>query len=138
MTNGFEIDHIGIAVKSIEQAFRFYEALGWKDMKVEVVESEKVKVGFIEFNNSVSIELLEATSSDSPIAKFIEKRGEGIHHICMRVPDVQKSLDGLKDDGFRLVNEMPKAGAKGCWVAFVHPTAANGVLIELSQGGHHG
>jgi methylmalonyl-CoA/ethylmalonyl-CoA epimerase len=136
MTPGFEIDHIGIAVKSIDQAFGFYKALGWKDMNVEVVESEKVKVGFIEFNNSVSIELLEATSSDSPIAKFIEKRGEGIHHICMRVPKVQKSLDQLKDEDYRLVNEMPKAGAKGCWVAFVHPSSSNGVLIELSEGSH--
>lgn len=137
MKPGFEIDHIGVAVKSIDQAFKFYQALGWKDMRVEVVESEKVKVGFIEFENSVSIELLEPTSSDSPIAKFLEKRGEGIHHICMKVPNVQKSLDGLKSDGYKLVNEMPKAGAKGCWIAFVHPSAANGVLIELSEGGQH-
>ncbi|MEQ1876902.1 MAG: methylmalonyl-CoA epimerase [Bdellovibrionia bacterium] len=137
MIPGFEIDHIGVAVKSLDQAFKFYQSLGWKDMRVELVESEKVKVGFIEFANSVSIELLEPTSSDSPVAKFIEKRGEGIHHICMKVPDVQKSLDSLKDDGHRLVNEMPKAGAKGCWIAFVHPSAANGVLIELSEG-HHG
>ena len=136
MNSGFEIDHIGVAVKSIDQAFKFYQSLGWKDMRVEVVESEKVKVGFIEFDNSVSIELLEPTSSDSPVAKFIEKRGEGIHHICMKVPNVQKSLDRLKDDGHRLVNEMPKAGAKGCWIAFVHPSAANGVLVELSEGAH--
>jgi methylmalonyl-CoA/ethylmalonyl-CoA epimerase len=137
MIPGFEIDHIGIAVQSIDKAFGFYRSLGWSEMKVEVVESEKVKVGFIEFGNSVQIELLEPTSDESPIAKFIAKRGEGIHHICLRVPNVQKSLDGLKDDGFRLINEMPKAGAKGCWVAFVHPSAANGVLIELSEG-HHG
>jgi len=137
MNPGFEIDHIGIAVKSLDQAFRFYQSLGWGEMITEVVESEKVKVGFIEFNNSVSIELLEPTSPESPVAKFIEKRGEGIHHVCFRVPDVQKSLDHLNDDGFKLVNQMPKPGAKGCWVAFVHPSSANGVLIELSED-HHG
>jgi methylmalonyl-CoA/ethylmalonyl-CoA epimerase len=136
MKPNFEIDHIGIAVKSIEQAFKFYESLGWKDMHIEVVESEGVRVGFIEFNNDVSIELLEATTRESPIHKFIEKRGEGIHHICMRVPEIQKQLDRLKDDGHKLVNEMPKAGAKGCWVAFVHPSSTNGVLVELSEGYH--
>jgi len=137
MNPGFEIDHIGIAVKSFDQAFRFYQSLGWGEVITEAVESEKVKVGFIEFNNSVSIELLEPTSPESPVAKFIEKRGEGIHHVCFRVPDVQKSLYHLNDDGFKLVNQMPKPGAKGCWVAFVHPSSANGVLIELSED-HHG
>jgi methylmalonyl-CoA/ethylmalonyl-CoA epimerase len=136
MNPNHEIDHIGIAVKSLNQAFEFYRALGWSDMTVETVESEKVKVGFIEFGNNIQIELLEPTSTDSPVAKFIEKRGEGIHHICFRVPNVQKNLDQLKDAGKRLVNEMPKPGAKGCWIAFVHPSAANGVLIELSEGSH--
>src|SRR5688500_9118349 len=112
----FEIEHIGIAVRSIEQAFKFYKALGWNNLKTEIVESEKVKVGFVTFANNAHIELLEATSEDSPIAKFISKRGEGIHHICIRTDGVQKNLDDLKRRGFRLVNETAKSGAKNCMV----------------------
>jgi len=131
--NPKEIDHIGIAVNNIEKAFEFYKSLGWKDLKTEIVKSEKVRVGFISFGNNVHIELLEATEPDSPIAKFISKRGEGIHHICIRTEDVKEDLQKLKSKGHRLVNETPKEGAKNCWVAFVHPSSANGVLIELSQ-----
>jgi methylmalonyl-CoA/ethylmalonyl-CoA epimerase len=130
---GYEIDHIGIAVNSIESALPFYKALGFKDIKLEIVPTEKVKVAFIEFDNHSDIELLEPTSDDSVIRKFLDKSGEGIHHICFKTKDIQKSLDSLKAEGFRLVDESPRLGAKNCKVAFIHPKAANGVLIELSQ-----
>jgi len=140
MNPPFEVDHIGIAVKSIDKAFEFYKALGWSTLKVEEVPSEKVRVGFIEFGNQVHIELLEATSEDSPIAKFIAKRGEGIHHICIKTQNISDNLEVLKNKGYRLINEQAKAGAKNCMVAFVHPASANGVLLEFSesQGGDYG
>lgn len=130
---GYEIDHIGIAVNSIEAALPFYKALGFKDIKLEEVPSEKVKVAFIEFDNHSDIELLEPTTDDSVIRKFLDKSGEGIHHICFKTKDIQSSLNSLKSEGFRLVDETPRLGAKNCKVAFIHPKAANGVLIELSQ-----
>lgn len=134
----YKVNHIGIAVRSIEKAFEFYKALGWTSMKTEVVESEKVRVGFVEFANEMAIELLEPTSDDSTIAKFIEKRGEGIHHICIEVPNVNQNLDQLKKKGYKLVHEKAKPGAQGCMIAFIHPSSTNGVLLELSQmGGPH-
>lgn len=129
----FELDHIGIAVESLEEGFAFYRALGFTGMEIEEVPSEKVKVGFLHLANQANLELLEATSEDSPVAKFIEKRGAGIHHICLRVKGIEAVLERLKAQGIRLINETPKAGAHGCKVAFIHPSATGGVLIELSE-----
>ena len=125
------LDHIGIAVRSIE-AVKIYEALGLKIDHLENVETQKVRTAFLSVGDS-KLELLEPTSDDSPIAKFIEKRGEGIHHICFRVDDIEAHLAKLKAEGYRLVNESPVPGARGCRVAFLHPAAGNGVLIELSE-----
>ena len=125
------LDHIGIAVRSIE-AVKIYEALGLKIDHLESVETQKVRTAFLSVGDS-KLELLEPTSDDSPIAKFIEKRGEGIHHICFRVDDIEAHLAKLKAEGYRLVNESPVPGAHGCRVAFLHPAAGNGVLIELSE-----
>jgi methylmalonyl-CoA/ethylmalonyl-CoA epimerase len=126
-----KLDHIGIAVKSLDAA-NFYEALGLTIDHVETVETQKVKTAFLSVGDS-SLELLEPTSPDSTIAKFIEKRGEGIHHICLRVDDLETHLEILKAQGYRLINEAPVPGAHNCRVAFLHPSAANGVLIELSE-----
>ncbi len=127
-----KIDHIGIAVKSLEEAVRFYETLGVSVESYEEVPSQKVKVAFIKLGDS-NVELLEPTSEDSPVAKFLEKKGEGIHHLCYEVNDVSESLDIMKKDGMKLINEEPIKGAHGKLVAFVHPKSANGVLTELSQ-----
>lgn len=129
--NGTRLDHIGIAVRSIEAA-AIYQALGLAIDHVETVETQKVKTAFLSVGDS-NLELLEPTSPDSPVAKFIEKRGEGIHHLCFRVDDIDQHLENLKARGYRLINEAPVPGAHGCRVAFLHPTAGNGVLIELSQ-----
>jgi methylmalonyl-CoA/ethylmalonyl-CoA epimerase len=133
MNPPYEIEHIAIAVRSIKKAFEFYRVLGWSEPVIEEVPSEKVRVGFITFVNNVHIELLEATSEESPIAKFIAKRGEGIHHICVRTRNIDQDLKVLKASGFRLVNENAKPGAKGCFVAFVHPSSTSGTLLELSE-----
>ena len=125
------LDHIGIAVKSLDAA-RVYEALGLRIEHVEVVATQKVKTAFLSVGDS-SLELLEPTGPDSTIAKFIEKRGEGIHHICLRVENIEEHLERLKAQGYRLINEHPVPGAHGCRVAFLHPAAGNGVLIELSE-----
>jgi len=125
------LDHIGIAVRSIEAA-KIYEALGLNIDHVENIATQKVRTAFLSVGDS-NLELLEPTSDDSPIAKFIEKRGEGIHHICFRVDDIEAHLAKLKAEGYRLVNESPVPGAHGCRVAFLHPAAGNGVLIELSE-----
>jgi methylmalonyl-CoA/ethylmalonyl-CoA epimerase len=126
-----KLDHIGIAVKSLDAA-RIYSALGLKVDHVENVESQGVKTAFIEVGDT-NLELLEPLSADSPVAKFIDKRGEGIHHICFRVTDLESHLARLKKQGYRLINETPVPGAHGCRVAFLHPSAGNGVLIELSE-----
>lgn len=129
----FRLDHIGIAVQTLEEGAKFYRALGLGNMYVEVVEKEKVKVGMFEMANHARIELLEPTMDDSPVGKFLAKRGPGIHHICFRVPDLKKTLAKLKADGVRLINEEPSQGAHNCLIAFVHPSATGGVLIELSE-----
>jgi methylmalonyl-CoA/ethylmalonyl-CoA epimerase len=129
----YDMDHIGVAVRTLEEGKVFYEALGLGPMHVEEVASEKVKVGFFTLANGSRIELLEPTSSDSPIAKFLDKRGPGIHHICLRVDDIRAALVKLKAQGMQLINEEPKPGAHGCLVAFVHPKSTGGILIELSQ-----
>ena len=125
------LDHIGIAVRSLASA-KIYVDLGLTIEHVETVETQRVKTAFLSVGDS-NLELLEPTSPDSPIAKFIEKRGEGIHHICLRVDDLDAHLARLKAEGFRLINDAPVPGAHGCRVAFLHPSAGNGVLIELSE-----
>lgn len=125
------LDHIGIAVRSIAGA-KIYEALGLSVDHVENVETQGVRTAFLSAGDS-NLELLEPLSPDSTVAKFIEKRGEGIHHICFRVTNLEEHLDQLKKAGFRLINEVPVPGAHGCRVAFLHPAAGNGVLIELSE-----
>ncbi len=125
------LDHIGIAVRSLDAA-RIYRDLGLEIDHVETVESQGVRTAFLPVGDS-RLELLEPTGPDSPVAKHIEKRGEGIHHLCFRVADIDAELEKLKAKGYRLVNESPVPGAHGCRVAFLHPSAGNGVLIELSQ-----
>lgn len=128
-----KINHLGIATKSIDEALRFWEdALGLENAHTETVEDQKVRVAMLPLGES-RIELLEPTSDDSPISKFIEKRGGGIHHIAVEVEDVEASLKILKNKGLRLIDESPRIGAEGCLVAFIHPSSANGVLLELVQ-----
>ncbi|HFB99373.1 MAG TPA: methylmalonyl-CoA epimerase [Phaeodactylibacter sp.] len=128
-----KIEHIGIAVKDLAIGNDIYKKLlGKAHYKIEEVLSENVKTSFFKVGAN-KIELLEATSPDSPIAKFIEKRGEGIHHIAFAVKDIRKEMERLKKEGFRLLNTQPKRGADNKWVCFVHPKSANGVLIELCQ-----
>ncbi len=128
-----KIEHIGIAVRDLESANSLYEKLlGAAPYKEEVVESEGVKTSFFE-NGPNKIELLEATNTDSAIAKFIEKKGEGIHHIAFAVADIQAEMTRLREAGFTLLNETPKRGADNKLVCFVHPKSANGVLVELCQ-----
>ncbi|MDP9360291.1 MAG: methylmalonyl-CoA epimerase [Acidobacteriota bacterium] len=125
------LDHIGIAVKSLDAA-KIYEALGLAVDHIETVETQGVRTAFLSAGET-TIELLEPTGPQSTVAKFIEKRGEGIHHICFRVDDIEAHLARLKEQGYRLINEAPVPGAHGCRVAFLHPAAGNGVLIELSE-----
>ena len=125
------LDHIGIAVRSLDAA-GVYRALGLEIEHTEVVETQGVKTAFLSVGDS-NLELLEPTGPDSTVAKFIEKRGEGIHHICLRVDDIEAHLEQLKAQGYRLINEHPVPGAHGCKVAFLHPSAGSGVLIELSE-----
>ena len=128
-----KIEHIGIAVNNIEEANKTYEKmLGVAPYKLEEVESEGVITSFFQTGES-KIELLEATKKDSPIDKFIEKKGEGIHHIAFDVEDIEAEMDRLRDEGFKVLNEKPKKGADNKLVCFVHPKDCNGVLIELCQ-----
>ncbi|MCA1926992.1 MAG: methylmalonyl-CoA epimerase [Calditerrivibrio sp.] len=130
-----KIDHVGIAVKSLEDALKFYGSIGIKPYHFEEVESQKVRVAFIKVGES-NIELLEPTSIESPIAKFIEKKGEGIHHIAYEVENIRESLNMLKESGCQLIDSEPKVGAHEKLIAFVHPKSTNGVLTELSQSMH--
>lgn len=128
-----KIEHIGIAVSNLEAANSTYETLlGVKAYKAEVVESEGVTTSFFKVGDS-KIELLGATKDDSPIAKFIAKRGEGIHHIAYAVDDILVEMKRLEEAGFKLLNDTPKKGADNKLIAFVHPKSANGVLVELCQ-----
>ena len=128
------IDHIGIAVESIEESRGFYEAMGLEVEEIEVVEAEGVRVAMIPCGES-KIELLEATTENSPIAKFIERRGPGLHHICFATDDIRADDAALRERGLRVLRDEPTRGAGGCWVQFVHPKSASGVLVELSQEG---
>lgn len=128
-----KIDHIGIAVTSIEKALPFYvDTLKLELLGIEEVESEKVKVAFLKLGES-KIELLEPTASDSAVATFIAKRGEGIHHVALGVDDIQARIDELKTKGIRMIHDAPKTGAGGALVAFMHPKSAHGVLYELCE-----
>ncbi|MEO5858213.1 MAG: methylmalonyl-CoA epimerase [Pyrinomonadaceae bacterium] len=128
-----KINHLGIATRGIDEALGFWsDALGLENVHTEVVEDQKVRVAMLPLGES-RIELLEPTSEDSPISKFLDKRGGGIHHIAVEVEDIKGSLAKLKAKGMRLIDEEPRIGAEGCLVAFVHPSSANGVLLELVQ-----
>lgn len=128
-----KLDHIGIATKGIAEALKFWSgALGLENIHTEIVEDQKVKVAMMPIGDA-RIELLEPTSEDSPISNFLAKRGGGIHHIAIEVDDIAAALEKLKSNGIRLIDEFPRTGAEGCMVAFVHPSSANGVLLELVQ-----
>jgi methylmalonyl-CoA/ethylmalonyl-CoA epimerase len=128
-----KIEHLGIAVKDMEAANKIYTSLlGYPPYKTEGVESEGVSTSFFKCGES-KIELLQATHAESPISKFIEKKGEGIHHIAFAVDDIKAEVIRLKNDGFIVLNEEPKRGADNKWVVFLHPKSSNGVLVELCQ-----
>jgi methylmalonyl-CoA/ethylmalonyl-CoA epimerase len=126
-----KLEHIGIAVKNIDLANRlFAKLLGREHYKIEEVESEGVRTSFFELSG-VKIELLEATRDDSPIAKFIEKRGEGIHHLAFEVKNIEESIKDYEDKGFQIINKEPKKGADNKMICFLHPKTSGSVLIEL-------
>lgn len=128
-----KIEHIGIAVKDLEASNTLFASLfGKKHYKIEEVESEGVKTSFFKTGPN-KIELLQATNENSPIAKFIEKKGEGIHHIAFAVENIEEEVKRLTQEGFKIINETPKKGADNKWVVFLHPKTTNGVLIELCQ-----
>ncbi len=128
-----KIEHLGIAVKNLKEANEVYtKLLGRKPYKSEAVASEAVETSFF-MTGENKIELLAATSEDSAIAKYIEKRGEGIHHVAFAVEDIKAELYRLEKEGFQILNKEPKRGADNKWVAFVHPKGTNGVLVELCQ-----
>jgi len=127
------LEHIGIAVKSLRESVPVFEKIfNVKASEIEFVEEQKVNVRKFHLENC-EVELLEGTTADSPITKFIEKKGEGIHHISFEVNDIQKSLNYIKEEGIQLINELPRTGADDMLVAFLHPKSTNNVLIELIQ-----
>lgn len=127
------LDHIGIAVSNIAEALAFYrDALGLEVEAPEDVASQRVRAHFIPAGEA-ALELLEATAEDSPIARYVGKRGPGLHHITLRVDDIHAALEQLKSRGVRLIDETPRPGAHGSLVAFIHPASAHGVLVELKQ-----
>lgn len=128
-----KVDHIGIAVRNLNDVLPYYtETLGCPLIKIEEVESERVRVAFIDAGN-IKLELLEPMDSSSAIHKFLDKKGEGIHHIAFGVENIEQRMKELKEKGIRLLNEEPKNGAGGALVAFMHPKSSNGVLYELCQ-----
>jgi methylmalonyl-CoA epimerase len=131
----FSLDHLGIAVKSLASAKIIYQKLGLSVSEEESVPAENVRLVMVPVGDT-RLELLEAVSEESAIAKFIAKRGEGLHHICLRVPDLPAAVERLKADGVRLVSEEIKTGAGGHRYVFVHPQSAGGVLLELVESGH--
>ena len=129
------LDHVGIAVADLREALAFYrDALGLDVEAPEEVATQRVRAHFIPVGE-VALELLEATAGDSPIAKYVGKRGPGLHHITLRVDDIRAVLARLKSRGVRLIDEAPRPGAHGSLVAFIHPSSAHGVLVELKQTG---
>jgi methylmalonyl-CoA/ethylmalonyl-CoA epimerase len=128
-----KVDHIGVAVNNLEEAIKLYkEVLGLELHGVEVVEEQKVKVAFLPVGDS-EVELLESTSPEGPIAKFIEAKGQGIQHVAFRVDNIEEALEEMKGKGMRLIDEKPRYGAGGARIAFLHPKSTNGVLIELCE-----
>ena len=130
------IDHIGIAVRSLDERRKLYEALGLELSGEETVAEQRVRIAFLPVAGT-RLELLEPTAPDSPIAGFIEKRGEGLHHLCLEVEDIVATMERLRSQGFNLLSSEPQKGAHGAQVCFIHPKSAGGVLIELSQPGGH-
>jgi methylmalonyl-CoA/ethylmalonyl-CoA epimerase len=131
--NATHIEHLGIAVANLEESIKYYEeVLGLKCYSIEEVKDQKVKTAFFKVGQT-KIELLESTSPDGPIGKFIEKKGEGIHHIAFAVEGLQESLEEVKSKGVRLIDETPRAGAEGLNIAFLHPKSTHGVLTELCE-----
>jgi len=128
-----KVDHVGVAVPDLEEALKFYEGLlGLASEGVEEVTGQKVKVAFLPCGDS-EIELLQSTDPEGPIARFIGKKGAGIHHMALRVDDIEAALAELKEAGVKLIDEKPRYGAGGAKIAFIHPKAAGGVLLELSE-----
>jgi methylmalonyl-CoA epimerase len=128
-----KLDHIGIAVKNMDEALAFYrDTLGLSSVGAEVIEEQKVKVAFLPLGDT-ELELLESTSPDGPVAKFIEKRGEGIQHIALRVENIEEALKELKEKDFRLIDQQPRYGAGNAKIAFLHPKATGGILLEISE-----
>lgn len=128
-----KVDHIGIAVKNLDEAIKFYgEVLGLKVTEVETVEDQKVRVAFLPTGDS-EVELLESTTPDGPIARFIEKNGEGIQHIAFKVENIEEKLAELKGRGVRLIDEKPRRGAGGAMIAFLHPKSTFGTLVEICE-----
>jgi methylmalonyl-CoA/ethylmalonyl-CoA epimerase len=127
------IEHIGIAVKNLEESIKYYEGvLGLKCYSVEEVTDQKVKTAFFKVGQT-KIELLESTDPEGPIGKYIEKKGEGIHHLAFHVNDIQNALDEAKEKGIRLIDEKPRRGAEGLDIGFLHPKSTNGVLTEFCE-----
>jgi methylmalonyl-CoA epimerase len=131
----YKLDHLGVAVRSLASAKSIYEKLGLEVSPEELVPAENVRLVMVPVGDT-RLELLEATSEDSAIAKFIAKRGEGLHHVCLRVPDLRAAVEKLKADGVRLVSDEIKTGAGGHRYIFVHPQSAGGVLLELVESAH--
>lgn len=128
-----KVDHIGVAVSNLEEALKIYtEVLGLKLHGTEVVEEQKVRVAFLPVGDT-EIELLESTDPEGPIAKFIEKRGQGMQHIAFRVDDIDEALERMRQKGVRLIDEKPRYGAGGARIAFLHPKSTGGVLVELCE-----
>ncbi len=128
-----KVDHIGIAVKDLEASIDFYEtALGIKSQGIETVDEQKVRVAFLPVGDT-EVELLESTAPDGPIAKYIEKKGEGIQHLAFKVDSVADAIEAMKAKGYRMIDETPRYGAGGAKIAFCHPKSTNGVLIELCE-----
>ena len=128
-----KIDHIGVAVKSLEEAIDLYKKLGFELKEIEEIPDQKVRVAMFPVGES-KIELLEATSEDSAVAKFVEKRGEGIHHVAINVSDIEKALENAKQNGLKLIDEKPRIGAGGKKIAFVHSKSTKGILLEFVEG----
>jgi len=128
-----KLDHIGIAVKNMEEALAFYrDTLGISSAGTEVIEDQKVKVAFLPLGDT-ELELLESTAPDGPVAKFIEKRGEGIQHVALRVESIEEALKELKEKDVKLIDQEPRYGAGNAKIAFLHPKATGGILLELSE-----
>ncbi len=128
-----KVDHIGIAVNNMDEALAFYrDTLGITSTGMEVIEEQKVRVAFLPLGDT-ELELLESTAPDGPVAKFIEKRGEGIQHIALRVDNIEEALAELKEKDFKLIDQQPRYGAGNARIAFLHPKATGGILLELSE-----